>query len=335
MKQSVIDVISELKSPLFRIMAGYDINDPASRRFENNICAFHIGKGYFLSVAHNLLTHTNFLHTVDEEIYKTQILPGATPQAQVYLNMNYALDERKNKRRLNNTQFDAQQLINEFSKISFDIRYPNLYANNICKPYLIIQFRSNSFFGNTGIMSRFAGGRTFFEEGISRNTFLLDLDLVKIFYESDIAVYKISDEFMDLSEIIPSLPIDYNFYDIGFENLYCLQGAPINELGKLLNKVEIEGVLDHFSTPGKIREQTYIFQGNRYLIKGYFRFGSSGAPYLSYNTDSDTFAFNGIQSEASPLQMLINGNRDKNAQYVNAIATPLNNIQRELEEIIT
>jgi len=332
MKTSVTRLISELTSPLFRIMTGYDIQVPAKRRFENNICTFHIGNGYFLSVSHNLIRHTNILRSVDETIYQNQILNGVSTQDRNLLNQNYSLDSSDNKRYWNGN--NAPQLLQLFPRIPYDIRYPNIYNSNICKPYLIVQFTSNAFFGDVTVLNRFSNGRYFYENNISRHTFLIDLEIVQIFYDSDITIYKISDNFIDLHSRIPYLPIDFNFYDIGYEECYCLQGAPINELGKLLNKAKVEGVIDHFSPSGRIRGRNYIFQGDRYLIKGYFRFGSSGAPYLSYSSSNDVFSYNAIQSEASPLQLLINGDRKKNAQYVNAIATPLKNIQEEIEEIL-
>ena len=75
--------------------------------------------------------------------------------------------------------------------------------------------------------------------------------------------------------------------------------------------------------------------GLRYLIRGYFRFGSSGAPYVYYSEAEGQFKVNAIQSEASPIQLSINNNREGNYQYVNAIASPLKNIQGELEINLT
>ncbi len=77
----------------------------------------------------------------------------------------------------------------------------------------------------------------------------------------------------------------------------------------------------------------YISEGCRYLIKGYFRFGSSGAPYVVWDNDKKTFKANAVQSEASPLQLSINNNREGNFQYVNAIASPLNIIKDKLHDL--
>ncbi len=221
-----------------------------------------------------------------------------------------------------------------FPQISYDTRYPSLYRDNICKPYLILQFRQNAFFGNQDLNNRFTDGRYFYEQDIERHTFLIDMKLHKVITSSDIAIYKIDDSLIDLIPIINSIGVDFNIYEIGDTDFYCLQGAPIGVLGRLLHKSQIEGYIDHFSHQLRTNNQNIIFEGDRYLIKGYFRFGSSGAPYLHYDRENDLFKANAIQSEACPLQMLIQGNRENSAQYVNAIATPLSNIKSELELLL-
>ena len=70
------------------------------------------------------------------------------------------------------------------------------------------------------------------------------------------------------------------------------------------------------------------------MIKGYFRFGSSGAPYIFYDKTTDTFKANAIQSEACPLQLAINNSREGNFQFVNALASPLNIIESKLRSLI-
>ncbi len=46
-----LELTHEQTSPLLRIMWVQNLNEPHRRHFENNICAFHVGNGYFLSVA--------------------------------------------------------------------------------------------------------------------------------------------------------------------------------------------------------------------------------------------------------------------------------------------
>jgi hypothetical protein len=70
------------------------------------------------------------------------------------------------------------------------------------------------------------------------------------------------------------------------------------------------------------------------LIKGYFRFGSSGAPYIKFDSTSNTFKVNAIQSEACAVQLTINNARDKNFQWVKAIATPLSNVAERINQHI-
>ena len=53
MKDKKLELINENNSPLFRIMSVYNSSAP-NKAFANNICAFHIGKGIIVSVAHNL-----------------------------------------------------------------------------------------------------------------------------------------------------------------------------------------------------------------------------------------------------------------------------------------
>jgi len=48
-----ISLIDENTSPLQRIMSVYNSKAPM-KGFANNICAFHLGNGIIMSVAHNL-----------------------------------------------------------------------------------------------------------------------------------------------------------------------------------------------------------------------------------------------------------------------------------------
>lgn len=96
----------------------------------------------------------------------------------------------------------------------------------------------------------------------------------------------------------------------------------------------VEGLLDHTSLFSDPIGGNYPIKGLRYLIKGYFRFGSSGAPYLTYDPKTERYAANAIQSEASPIQLTIDSNREGNYQFVNAIATPLHNVKEYLSEIM-
>lgn len=110
-----------------------------------------------------------------------------------------------------------------------------------------------------------------------------------------------------------------------------MQSSPNSEAGKLINKAQIEGFLEHFGIFQDRIGGNYTFEGTRYLIKGYFRFGSSGAPYVFFDDEIEKFKVNAIQSEACPLQLSIDNKMVGNFQYVNAIASPLNIIRDKLE----
>ncbi len=262
-------IIGENTSPLFRIKAVKGLGTP-QHAWGRDIFAFHIGKGYFLSVCHNLI------------------------------------EGKKGD----------EQLI-------------NLYKRNISKPYLLIHQKKDALFGNPHLNSYFADDHKMYEGGFERFLFLVDVELVEIITDHDIAIYKIADNFKDLIPHIPSIKIDTKIYDIGNDNYYGLQSAPYNEIGHMIHKVSIEGYVDHFSEYWNVDA---IRDGFRYLTKGYLKFGSSGSPYLYYDKDKDEFRANAIQSELFGIQMRIGDSRD-NTQYVNAIATPLFNIKEKLQEL--
>jgi hypothetical protein len=148
------------------------------------------------------------------------------------------------------------------------------------------------------------------------------------------ALYRITNTNPAIIAQLPSIEVDFQFLDDTNTNFYCLQSAPGGYLGRLLNSATIEGLLDHWSQFGDRLGGNYTIEGKRYLIKGYFRFGSSGAPYVKFDEESNRFKVNAIQSEASPIQLSINNNREGNFQYINAIATPLINIQASLQQQI-
>ena len=102
----------------------------------------------------------------------------------------------------------------------------------------------------------------------------------------------------------------------------------------MVSESRIEGILDHHSIQNQRVGNTIFFEGLRYLLKGYFRFGSSGAPYLKFDADSKTFEINAIQSEASGIQLQINNSREGHFQYVNAIASPIELVAEDLDNLM-
>ena len=333
-KQKKLDLIDEQKSPLFRAMAIFNDNDPTRRKFENNICAFHIGNGFILSVAHNLRIKSPIPQSMPESIYQNQIIQNLPQADQTLFNNKFSYDAITNKRYLGTVNdTEIKQLQEKLDTIRFDRRYVSMYASSICKPFLIIQFRNDAFYNDPTITQQL-NNKKFYEAPLFRYTFILELELVRSFYNEDIALYKLINIDQNVINKIPSTKIDFNIYDKSAANLFCLQSAPFDNLGRLLNEAKIEGLLDHWGKFADDFQGDYIFEGMRYLIKGYFRFGSSGAPYLIYNSKKRAFRVNAIQSEASPIQISINGKMNGNWQYVNAIATPLKNIEQELKALI-
>jgi len=68
-------IVSEASSPLFRIMWVFGADTPQRRHFDNNIIAFHIGQGYFLSVAHNLRTECPLVRSMPESVFDQRLAP--------------------------------------------------------------------------------------------------------------------------------------------------------------------------------------------------------------------------------------------------------------------
>ena len=331
-----LELINEQTSPLFRIMWVYNSNDPVRKQFSNNICAFHIGNGFILSVAHNLRTESGIVNSIDETIFETEIFPKLNPAQYQLLAQTYQLDSNTNKRYANITDpAISKSIIELFRQINFDNRWVTLSQKNICKPHLIVQFRDHLFYKDVSLTENFNVSNSFQERSLNRYTFLIELELQKAFYSNDIALYKIVNTSQDIINRLPSLGVDFTILDNSATNFYCIQSSPGSFLGRLLNNATIEGYSDNWSSFTDKIGGNYIMEGLRYLIRGYFRFGSSGAPYIYYNDNERQFKVNAVQSEASPIQLSINNNKEGNYQYVNAIASPLKNIQDELETHLT
>ena len=327
-----LELTHEQTSPLFRIMWVQNNNEPHRRHFENNICAFHIGNGYILSVAHNLKAEATHFKSIDNTIYLTDIFPFLNAEQAQLFESCYPLDITTGKRYWSsNNPNEFQSVIDTLKQINFDTRWVTMMNRSICKPHLVVQFKDNLFYNNAELTAQFDTNNHFAEPAINRHTFLIEVALVEAFYSEDIALYKIVNTPQNIIDTMPSIMIDYNILEDNQENYYCLQSSPTTEIGKLLNKAQIEGFTEHFAIFKERIGGNYTMEGLRYLIKGYFRFGSSGAPYVVYDAITNTFKVNAIQSEACPIQLSINNQREGNFQYVNAIASPLQIIQKQLE----
>jgi len=316
-------------------MWAYNIDEPQKRSFENNICAFHIGNGYFLSVAHNLRIQAGFYKSIGEALYKKELFPILDGSQTRFLDQHYFIDEYTQKRYLNSHEPAAiQHIVNILKQKRFDTRWVTLAEKKVCTPCLVFNFQDNAFYNDTAATRLFAPERQFAEPAIHKYTFLVEVELVKAFYSADIALYRIVNTPREIIDKIPHAEIDFEFLDESVKNFHCLQSSPSGPTGRLLNEAHIEGMLDHFGIFQDEVGGNYIFDGYRYLVKGYFRFGSSGAPYLYYDAQREKYIVNAIQSEASGIQLSIKNDREGNFQYINAIASPLYIIKDELEKYL-
>ncbi len=330
-----LGLIGEQTSPLFRIMWVTNPTDMAHRHFDNNISAFHVGNGLIVSVAHNLRTENPLLKSLDESLYQEEIFPRLNAAQKILFNQCYLPDGKTGKRHVNITNPAYMQSIAEaLRSIKFDTRWLSLAERKISTPSLILQFNNDLFYNDSALTDYFTSENHFFEPTLSRHTYLVRLELLHAFYSSDIAVYKIVDTPKDIIHRIPSVKVNFSIADDQLSEMYCLQSSPAGFLGRLLNKAWIEGYMDHHQVFNDRIGGNYILEGTRYLIKGYFRFGSSGAPYLIHDSESGTFVVNAVQSEASPIQLSINNSREGNYQYVNAIASPLQLVEKDLTTLI-
>ena len=334
-------LVEEQTSPLFRIISAYNYTDLNTHYFQNNISCFHIGKGYFLSVCHNLRTK-NIPRKISEVDFLSFLKNVTDPVSIALLQKHYLLNHTDLNRYLTDVPVNASEqgvLINQLLVIFQNALHntsteDDYYTNKAC-PVLVVQFKNNEFYNDSNLTKKFQPHQTLHEPNSNRYTFFLEAEIVKTFYEDDICVYKLKNADKDIIEKIPSLEIDFNMYDnLSEVKIFCLQSSPSSELGRMLNTANIDGIADHWSNFSDLIHSNYLIEGKRYITKNYFRFGSSGAPYVAYNKENDKLYFNAVQSEAAPIQMTILNTRDGNLQYTHAIATPLNNIEEYLKTIM-
>jgi hypothetical protein len=335
MKEKIFEIIDEQTSPLFRIMSVINFDDPPRRQFANNIISFHIGNGYLLSVAHNLRPEAKIIKSLGENDFQTDIISNCNPDEVTLLNRCFILDPRTNKRYVNiPDQNDVNTVIEVLKRINYDTRWIKQYERNICKPFLIVQFNKNKFYNDDRLTALFDVNSIFPEPSLDAFTFLIEVELIHAFYSEDIALYRMVNTDQDIINKMPSISISYATL-LPQATLFCLQASPSGtNLGRMINESRIEGILDHHTIMGDRIGGNYIMKGIRYLLKGYFRFGSSGAPYFVFEEETNSFKVIAIQSEASPIQLSIKNDRNGNFQYVNAIASPVSLIRNELEKLI-
>jgi len=335
MKEKKLELIGENTSPLFRIMSVYNLNGQ-NIGFANNICAFHVGNGIVLSVAHNLRSLDGLPILISDNFFQNEIVGKVSPENLTLFNQYYNSIPGTTMRLFaeggNTTLIEQLKLILDNARV--DRRYSRLYQTNCCKPHLVTTFRNNAFCGDATLNVHFDAKNSFQETPLNRHTFLIELELLDEFVNEDIAIYKIINTNDEIINKLPSIDIDYETYDTGTLNYFCLQTAPYDNLGRIVNEVRIEGLFDNFNQQSDNVGNSYIMDGLRYLIKGYFRFGSSGSPYIIYNDETERFRVNAVQSQASYIQLSIGGKMEGNLQFVNGVASPLSLIETKLKERI-
>jgi len=330
----LIKLIEEKTSPLFRVMTAFNY-DLDTKTYKNNIICSHIGNGYFISVAHNLRKEHGIPPSIPNVTFMTKYINCLTSKEQANMKSKFKFDSAR-KRWIYKNVNDAKEVAKirkKLNQCSLNTTYLESYKNGVAKPFLLLQFRDQDFFNSDTATKSLASKNYTYKENVKRHTYFLELELYHASWSNDICIYKLEDKHKDIIPLIPSLSIDTTLYD-GTENLkiYSLQSSPISTMGRLLNEAKIEGISDHFSQQ-KHFKPSYILEGMRYLMIGYFRFGSSGAPYILHNQENDTFSAFAIQSEACPLQLSINSKQTGNFQYTKALASPLSNIKSILADL--
>lgn len=332
MKDKKLSLIDENSSPLFRIMSVYNSTAP-TKSFANNVCAFHVGKGIIVSVAHNLRTLDRLPLLLSDHFYQNELRNKIKAADRPNFDQVYPMVPGTTQRIATGiTQVNIEPLAKILDEAKVDRRFIKLYDESCCKPFLVTTFRNNTFCNDASLNIHFPANHSFPEPAINRHTFLIELELLDVLVNEDIAIYRVINTPVAIINKLPSLEIDYQLHDTGTEDYYCLQSAPYNNLGRIINEAKIEGILDNFAQEADILGNTYRYDGIRYLVKGYFRFGSSGAPYLIYDKEHEIFKANSVQSQASFIQLSINNKMEGNLQYVNGIATPLSLIEQKLKE---
>lgn len=321
-------LINENTTPLFRV----SFTNKELRDFESNSLASHIGGGYFISVNHSFnLQHVPRL--IEKEMFQSII--NQKPKKKHILHKHY--QEINGLFKLTDMPLDVEsnmKVIKSISEILLDSKYDLSIQSEVKRgfkvPVLIISFKSGLFYGDELLTKKFvSAGNALDEASLGVKSFILELEVVMQDQDNDIVLYKLKDTEKEIISKIPFLNIDFKSLDFNSNvSLLCLQASPSSEFGRTLNSSYIEGIVDNFSFDSK-----NVFKGNRYLLKTYFRFGSSGAPYVFYDETRNGFYINAIQSEACPIQMDIGGQRN-GMQYTHALATPIANVKNKLVEIL-
>jgi hypothetical protein len=159
-----LDIISEQKSPLFRIMWVTNYDDPSKRQFDNNISAFHIGNGLVLSVAHNLRTENPFLKSVSNTFFEKEVFPKLNQSQKDLFERSYIPDSKSSRRHLAVNQAPVVQSIADTWRASgIDTRWITLMNKKMSVPYLVVQFSNHMYYNNPELTALFNEHAHFYE----------------------------------------------------------------------------------------------------------------------------------------------------------------------------
>ena len=330
MDNAYLKLIGEQTSPLHQMHWVYNAAEPQKRILENGSCAVHIGGGYFLTVAHDLRTQTGFPKVMPEDLYLNEILPKLDGAQKMFLEQCYASNPATKKKYLTTADHQhAEQLTKIFKQKRFDTRRITLSKKNVCKPHLVLQFRNNLYYNDPGLTMAFDPAMQFTEVESNKHNFLVELELIKACFPEDIALFKAVGISEQAAARIPSIPVGYLASDKQPEKLLCLQNAPFGSTGRLINKVSVLGVIDHYEVFHDDVGGNFTLDGYRYLVEGYLSKGTAGAPYLLQDGTTGKYRVIAIQSESGSRHF---GAGIEGGNSV-SVATPLSLVKDELTKI--
>jgi hypothetical protein len=238
-------LIDEQTSPLQRIMWVYNVNDPMRRFFDNNICAFHVGGGYFLSVAHNLRLQAGFFRSIDLGLYQREIYAKLDGNQNRFMEQHFFTDDYAQKKFLTSADPAVLQQISAILKQKrFDTRWVTLAEKRVCDSFLVFQFRSPSFYNNDEATALFLPEHVMYDNDAHKYTYLVPVVLEEAYYSADIALYKIVDTPKEIIDSIPSVDMNFDFLDEDAIKLF--QSYLLKDQLTTAQSMQLKQWLDHF-----------------------------------------------------------------------------------------
>jgi hypothetical protein len=265
--------------------------------------------------------------------YDSKVTPSLAKPDLDFFNKHYKLNKSTDEYEyaVANTEKQVEKLRKIASQIDLDLKTPAQLERQAVTQFVVAQFRQDAFYGDTSLNSHFKPAHHFHENENGVFTFMMEAMPIRILWEQDLSIYRLVAPDARVLAALPAAVATFDEIAIG-DTLYPLQNSPTSDFGRLVNRSVVEGLLDEHSP---VRQHSIVRQGSRYLIKGFFRFGSSGAPYFRWNADEARFEVVAIQSAAAPIQLTVGGSMQDNFQWVSGIATPLAPIKSELDALVS